>query len=223
MDATIANLRREYAKQALDEQSVAAEPLAQFRIWFDAALASGIVEPNAMLLSTADADGRPSARVVLLKDIDDRGLSFYTNYNSRKADDIAANPRVSLTFWWQELERQVRVEGRAEQLAESESDLYFASRPRGSRLGAWASPQSAVVTSREELEHALEEVETRFGDGDVARPPHWGGYRVVPDVVEFWQGRPARLHDRIRYRRSSDKWLDRKSTRLNSSHVAISY
>src|SRR5690625_2220874 len=126
-----------------------------------------------MLLSTADADGRPSARVVLLKDIDDRGLSFYTNYNSRKADDIAANPRVSLTFWWQELERQVRVEGRAEQLAESESDLYFASRPRGSRLGAWASPQSAVVTSREELEHALEEVETRFGDGDVARPPHW--------------------------------------------------
>jgi len=207
MDATIANLRREYAKQALDEQSVAAEPLAQFRIWFDAALASGIVEPNAMLLSTADADGRPSARVVLLKDIDDRGLSFYTNYNSRKADDIAANPRVSLTFWWQELERQVRVEGRAEQLAESESDLYFASRPRGSRLGAWASPQSAVVTSREELEHALEEVETRFGDGDVARPPHWGGYRVVPDVVEFWQGRPARLHDRIRYRRSSDKWL----------------
>lgn len=207
MDATIANLRREYAKQALDEQSVAAEPLAQFRIWFDAALASGIVEPNAMLLSTADADGRPSARVVLLKDIDDRGLSFYTNYNSRKADDIAANPRVSLTFWWQELERQVRVEGRAEQLAESESDLYFASRPRGSRLGAWASPQSAVVASREELEHALEEVETRFGDGDVARPPHWGGYRVVPDVVEFWQGRPARLHDRIRYRRSSDKWL----------------
>lgn len=207
MDATIANLRREYAKQALDEQSVAAEPLAQFRIWFDAALASGIVEPNAMVLSTADADGRPSARVVLLKDIDDRGLSFYTNYNSRKADDIAANPRVSLTFWWQELERQVRVEGRAEQLAESESDLYFASRPRGSRLGAWASPQSAVVASREELEHALEEVETRFGDGDVARPPHWGGYRVVPDVVEFWQGRPARLHDRIRYRRSSDKWL----------------
>lgn len=207
MDATIANLRREYAKQALDEQSVAAEPLAQFRIWFDAALASGIVEPNAMLLSTADADGRPSARVVLLKDIDDRGLSFYTNYNSRKADDIAANPRVSLTFWWQELERQVRVEGRAEQLAEAESDLYFASRPRGSRLGAWASPQSAVVASREELEHALEEVETRFGDGDVARPPHWGGYRVVPDVVEFWQGRPARLHDRIRYRRSSDKWL----------------
>lgn len=207
MDATIANLRREYAKQALDEQSVAAEPLVQFRIWFDAALASGIVEPNAMLLSTADADGRPSARVVLLKDIDDRGLSFYTNYNSRKADDIAANPRVSLTFWWQELERQVRVEGRAEQLAESESDLYFASRPRGSRLGAWASPQSAVVASREELEHALEEVETRFGDGDVARPPHWGGYRVVPDVVEFWQGRPARLHDRIRYRRSSDKWL----------------
>lgn len=207
MDATIANLRREYAKQALDEQSVAAEPLAQFRIWFDAALASGIVEPNAMLLSTADADGRPSARVVLLKDIDDSGLSFYTNYNSRKADDIAANPRVSLTFWWQELERQVRVEGRAEQLAESESDLYFASRPRGSRLGAWASPQSAVVASREELEHALEEVETRFGDGDVARPPHWGGYRVVPDVVEFWQGRPARLHDRIRYRRSSDKWL----------------
>lgn len=207
MDATIANLRREYAKQALDEQSVAAEPLAQFRIWFDAALASGIVEPNAMVLSTADADGRPSARVVLLKDIDDSGLSFYTNYNSRKADDIAANPRVSLTFWWQELERQVRVEGRAEQLAESESDLYFASRPRGSRLGAWASPQSAVVASREELEHALEEVETRFGDGDVARPPHWGGYRVVPDVVEFWQGRPARLHDRIRYRRSSDKWL----------------
>lgn len=207
MDATIANLRREYAKLALDEQSVAAEPLAQFRIWFDAALASGIVEPNAMVLSTADADGRPSARVVLLKDIDDSGLSFYTNYNSRKADDIAANPRVSLTFWWQELERQVRVEGRAEQLAESESDLYFASRPRGSRLGAWASPQSAVVASREELEHALEEVETRFGDGDVARPPHWGGYRVVPDVVEFWQGRPARLHDRIRYRRSSDKWL----------------
>ena len=207
MDATIANLRREYAKQALDEQSVAAEPLVQFRIWFDAALASGIVEPNAMLLSTADADGRPSARVVLLKDIDDSGLSFYTNYNSRKADDIAANPRVSLTFWWQELERQVRVEGRAEQLAEAESDLYFASRPRGSRLGAWASPQSAVVASREELEHALEEVETRFGDGDVARPPHWGGYRVVPDVVEFWQGRPARLHDRIRYRRSSDKWL----------------
>lgn len=206
MDATIANLRREYAKQALDEQSVAAEPLTQFRIWFDAALASGIVEPNAMLLSTADAEGRPSARVVLLKDIDDRGLSFFTNYNSRKGGDIAENPYVSLTFWWQELERQVRVEGRAEQLSDAESDLYFASRPRGSRLGAWASPQSAVVSSREELERALQEVESRFGDGDVERPPHWGGYRVIPENVEFWQGRPARLHDRIRYRVDGEEW-----------------
>ena len=206
MDATIANLRREYAKQALDEQSVAPEPLAQFRTWFDAALASGLVEPNAMLLSTADARGRPSARIVLLKDLDDRGLSFYTNYNSRKADDIEANPNVSLTFWWQELERQVRVEGRAEKLTDGESDLYFSSRPHGSRLGAWASPQSSVVASREELEQAYEEAASRFGDGEVARPPHWGGYRVVPEIVEFWQGRPARLHDRIRYQRKGEAW-----------------
>ncbi|HSV37274.1 MAG TPA: pyridoxamine 5'-phosphate oxidase [Nocardioidaceae bacterium] len=199
----LAGLRREYAEGGLDERDAAADPLTMFKRWLDDVIASPMHEPNAMVLSTVE-DGRPSSRVVLLKGLDD-GFVFYTNYESRKADELAANPRCALLFPWHPVGRQVRVEGVAAKITEQESAAYFASRPRDSQLGAWASPQSQVVDGRAQLDARLHDAEERFGAA-VPLPEFWGGYRVVPDVMEFWQGRFGRLHDRLRYRRDGEAW-----------------
>jgi len=204
MDAS--SLRKEYTSTGLHEADVDRDPIAQFHAWFENVVDSGLHEPNAMILATATRDGRPSARTVLLKGYDQRGFVFYTNYEGRKAGELETNPLCALLFYWGELERQVRIEGRASRLPGEESDSYFASRPRGSRLGAWASQQSRPVENRNILEERVRALETEYEGREIPRPPFWGGYRVEPETIEFWQGRENRLHDRLVYSRRKEGW-----------------
>lgn len=206
MSSNIADLRKEYTKNGLSEHELADHPLEQFQSWFDAALDSGLPEPNAMHLSTVSAEGRPSSRIVLLKELDDEGFVFYTNYHGKKGRDLAVNAFASLTFFWVDLERQVRIEGKVTKVSPQESDEYFAVRPRGSQIGAWVSHQSEIIPSRDILEQKQKEYEQQFAGKEVPRPSHWGGYCLAPDRVEFWQGRPSRLHDRIVYDLRDGKW-----------------
>ena len=200
-------LRKEYRRGALLESDAGPDPIDLFGVWLQAAVDNGVREPNAMTLATAAADGRPSARIVLLKSFDAKGFVWFTNYASRKGSELAANPYAALVFWWGDLERQVRIEGSVEQVSAAESDAYYASRPLGARLGAWVSAQSSVIASRAVLEERLADLGAHYAMQEPARPPFWGGYRLIPNAIEFWQGGEHRLHDRLRYRRSGEEWV----------------
>ncbi|OSZ81870.1 pyridoxamine 5'-phosphate oxidase [Chitinophagaceae bacterium IBVUCB1] len=203
----IAAIRKDYQLAVLDEQVAGDNPFSFFHKWFDDAHKADAEEVNAMTLATVNAAGKPHARIVLLKGLDEKGFVFFTNYNSEKGRDISENPHVSLVFFWKELERQVCIEGMAEKVSEAESDEYFMSRPAGSRLGAWSSPQSTIIADRSILEENYTRYASQYGD-DIPRPQHWGGYRVIPTTIEFWQGRSSRMHDRIQFTRSSNgNWL----------------
>lgn len=203
---SISDIRKEYMRESLSEGDVELNPYLQFGRWWREALGAEIEEVNAMTLATASADGKPSARIVLLKGYDEHGFVFFTNYTSRKGQDMAENDQVTLLFFWKELERQVRIEGRVEKLGVEENDAYFQSRPEGSRIGAWASPQSQVIPDRAFLDEQVRLYSGQFSEGSIPRPSHWGGYRVKPVLLEFWQGRPSRLHDRIRYIGEEGSW-----------------
>ena len=205
MSQPIADLREDYTLRTLTESEVSPNPFQQFRTWFDEARAADIIEPNAMTLATADENGVPSARIVLLKGLDERGFVFYTNYESRKGQELARNPHAALVFWWGALERQVRIEGSTSRIDRAESEAYFHSRPQDSQLGAWASEQSRPVT-REQLEQRMADLKAQYDGKPIPKPEHWGGYRLSPSAIEFWQGRSSRLHDRLRYQLQGDSW-----------------
>ena len=208
----VADLRKNYTQAGLLESDLVDNPYQQFQIWFEQAVAADILEPNAMTVATVTAEGKPSARIVLLKDFDDRGFVFYTNYNSQKGVELQQCPYAALVFLWGDLERQVRIEGKTELVAESEATSYFHSRPASSQLGAWASEKSTIIQDRSILEQRLQQLATQYQDTAIPKPPHWGGIRVIPQEIEFWQGRPSRLHDRLRYQLVAGKWqIDRLS------------